>query len=281
MPTAHRHQDFANRGQTPGFENSGHLKRLRLAELEVVRGYFTPGLRVLEIGGGSGYQASVISGWGCEVISLDLGDRPAEQQRYYDVQLYDGEHIPFPDGGFELVFSSNVLEHVAPLLELFKEIRRVLGQTGRAIHIVPTPEWRFWTSLAHYGYLLKRLSGSSTVACAVSLPDLKQVVARRGFAYLLRRVLSAGPHGVYPTALSEIYYYSKRRWLRLFHEAGFSVTSTFPTGLFYTGYALAPRLSLSARRKIAKLLGSACRVFVMEPLAEGPTSTGRAPERPA
>ena len=118
------------------------LEKLRRAEIESVREWFRPGTRVLEIGGGSGWQASLIASWGCEVVSIDVADRPAPPVQYFPVQTYDGEHIPFPDDSFDLVVSSNVLEHVRALVPLLAETRRVLRPGGQAVHILPSSSRR-------------------------------------------------------------------------------------------------------------------------------------------
>lgn len=117
----------------------GHLERLRRAEIEGVRGWFGPGARVLEIGGGSGWQASLIRQWGCEVVSLDVEGRERPPVEFFPVREYDGTHIPFADASFDRIVSSNVLEHVRDLPALLAEMRRVLAPGGLMIHILPSP----------------------------------------------------------------------------------------------------------------------------------------------
>ena len=241
------------------------LERIRHAELESVRAHFKPGLRVLEIGGGSGYQASIIDSWGCNIVALDLGDRSSEQARYYPVQEYDGARIPFPGASFDLVFSSNVLEHVGDLKPLCREMHRVLVPGGVALHILPTPAWRWWTIVAHYPYLLKRFAGRGEVGAAVRLPSANEVLKRRGLRYMLGMALFASAHGEYPNAISELYYYSNRRWTRFFRESGFEIVASHDAGVFHTGYALLPGLSIRVRRLLGRVLGSACRAFVLRP----------------
>jgi hypothetical protein len=68
---------------------------------------------------------------------------------------------------------------------------------------------------------------------------------------------------VYPSALSELLYYRKARWGRVFHAVGFEVVDTRPTGVFYTGYGLVPVLTPRLRRALAGVLGSASMVFVL------------------
>jgi SAM-dependent methyltransferase len=241
---------------------SRHLERLRAAELEAVHPLIKAGARVLEIGGGSGFQASQLASLGCDVVSLDVSGSSPEHGRYHPVQLYDGVHIPFPNGSFDVVFSSNVLEHVRALPQLLRETQRVLDGAGIAIHILPTPAWRLWTSLAHYPFLVKyalRLNHPED-SC---VPPLREAIGRKSVGYALRRALIAGPHGEFPSAVSELWYFSRRHWLRIFETAGAELLRDFPTGLFYSGYCLFPGIGIARRRMLARVLGSSCRVFVL------------------
>jgi SAM-dependent methyltransferase len=252
----------------------GYVERIRAAEIASVRPWFAAGQRVVEIGGMNGFQASVIAGWGCTVRSFDVA--PAAGERFFDVEAYDGRRLPCADGGVDRVFSSNVLEHVRDLPALLAEIARVLRPEGLAIHLLPSPAWRFWHSAAHYGYLarwalgragsLVQAGGRPPSVGAAPQPDLGDFVRRKGKAWLIRRALWAGPHGEYPNALAELYYFSRLRWTRVFEEAGFRVVEHRPGGLFYSGYALLPgAFDAASRAKLAGWLGSACHIFVTAP----------------
>lgn len=50
---------------------------------------------------------------------------------------YDGAHLPFPDGSFDTVLCTQVLEHVESPSELLAEMARVLRPGGRLIATVP------------------------------------------------------------------------------------------------------------------------------------------------
>ena len=254
---------MATDGTQPPVGPAAHLERLRHAEIEPLRCHFVPGTRVLELGGGNGYQASVLQSWGCPVTSIDV-EPAGSPAPYYPVQRYDGVTIPFPARSFDVVFSSNVLEHVAPsrLPALCGEMRRVLAGSGRAIHLVPTPAWRLWSCVSRSGFLLEVAAGRRTVARAPGEagPRQGQSLARR-----LSRAVVPPAHGQYPSAVSELYYYSRRRWERVFREGGFEVVAASGAGVFYTDYALCRALSVSARRRLARVLGSACHVFVLRP----------------
>lgn len=247
-----------------GEKPEGHLEHLRRLELEAVLPWFKPGMRVLEIGGGSGYQASRLAAHGCDVVSIDLPDRRTAFKRFYPVQEYDGRHFPVDNAHFDAVYSSNVLEHVPHLPVLLAEVRRVLKPDGFAIHILPTASWRFWTSVCHYGFVVKRLVGSRQSRDSAE-PTIRDGLQRCGIGHALRVAL-LGPflaHGEYPNALAELYYFSRCRWLRTFKANGFEVTRFDKNGLFYTGCSLLPRMSERIRRGLSRVLGSSCHIFVM------------------
>lgn len=236
---------------------------LRTVEFEQVAAYFGPGCRVLEIGGGNGYQASCIAATGAHVESIDV--QPCKGATYFPVRLYDGKALPFADASFDLVFSSNVLEHIPDLALTLREIRRVLAADGRAVHVLPTPAWRGWTSVSHYPHMLRRIWQWVTARTAGQGPVQNSSSEGRARSpwERLRRLLADGPHGEYPSALSELWYFSRRRWLDVFAKAGFVVSEDRCGGLFYTGYAVCPALSITSRRRLARCLGSATRIFVM------------------
>jgi SAM-dependent methyltransferase len=243
------------------------LCRLRLAEVELIRPLLPASGRILEIGGGNGYQASVIAAWGYEVESIDV----KASYEFFPVRSYDGQHIPCPSASVDLIFSSNVLEHVPPskLQVLLEETRRILTNGGVSIHLLPTPSWRALNSAAHYPFLLRTLKahftrvsestdGSVNVSAAHSDRSAR---ALRFLKWSLTGPLRA--HGEYPSALSELYYFSRRRWSRVFRDAGFELLSVQGNGLVYSGCGICPWLSMSWRRRMSNCLGSACNVFVM------------------
>lgn len=241
-----------------------HLEKLRNFEIECIGTLFRPNMRVLEIGGGSGYQAKLISAYGCEVSSIDLPDRPVPEKIHYPVKDYDGQKILFPDASFDLIFSSNVLEHIESLSPVFEEIHRVLKPGGTVIHILPSATWRFWTSVAHYAYLLKcLLKGKVETMGKKKVSSIRNKVKGHSIPSLLKQALFAGSHGVYPNAFSELYYFSRFHWLTLFKKNGFDFVKVYRHGLFYTGYGLCHALSIALRRKLARFMGASCHIFVM------------------
>jgi len=110
------------------------LVDLRGAEFNLVKHFFHPRLRALEIGSGNGFQASLIAAFGANVESIDIVEQPVDADCHFPVGLYDGCIPSFPHHFFDRVFSSNVLEHIRDLEVTLAESRRVMKDGGVAIH---------------------------------------------------------------------------------------------------------------------------------------------------
>jgi SAM-dependent methyltransferase len=253
------------------------LERIRRAELDGVRRWFHPGARVLELGGGSGFQAAIVASWGCDIVSVDLPGKPSLerqyfQQQYHPVQAYDGRHIPFSDAEFDLVFSSNMLYHVLPLQDFLAEIWRVLRPGGTALHILPSVSWRVWTNLA-YPIHMARLAGPKLrrkgPAGGVREGANASRPPRDSWLRRLGRLVWSRPLGPYSSSLAEVFIFRSSRWAADFRRAGFERVEVGSNGLFYTGCILRPAMSLEARRRWAVVLGSACYVISMQRPAAG------------
>ncbi|MEO7330536.1 MAG: class I SAM-dependent methyltransferase [Minicystis sp.] len=241
-------------------QGNPNLEQLRRAESALVLAHLTPGMRVIELGGGNGLQAKMMEDFGCSVRSIDVPGRQPPPVQHFPVEDYDGVHIPGADASFDVVFSSSVLEHVRDLPALFAEMRRVLTPSGFMVHIVPGTVWRFWTSVARYRLLLGELLHPGP-APAVADPRSRL----RRAASFTKALLIEPPHGEHANALVELYHFNRRVWMRVFEENGWVVSEAYGNGLFYTGCSTFPDLSLERRRRLSRLLGSSCQVFVLRP----------------
>lgn len=68
-----------------------------------------------------------------DYIGIDIDHSVEVKSRERDdihFVTFDGVHIPYPDGHFDVVFSNQVFEHVRHQEELLREIRRVLRIDG-------------------------------------------------------------------------------------------------------------------------------------------------------
>lgn len=239
------------------------LDAIRAAEVLGARDVFPKPGRILELGGSDGFQARILADGGWNVASIDVANRPKRATAHFPVQDYDGHRIPFEDESFDGVFSSNVLEHIPHLAEILAETRRVLRPGAVAVHLLPSPAWRFWTIVSHYPYLVNRLATKLFSANDAHAPASAPAAEASSSRSIFLRAAGLVPHGEYPNAVAELYYFSRSRWVREFRGSGFDVVSCTSGNVFYTGHLLLPSLDVALRRKLASVLGSACHVFVL------------------
>jgi ubiquinone/menaquinone biosynthesis C-methylase UbiE len=247
-----------------------HLHTLRAHELNAVVAELTPGAAVLELGAGTGAQALALARRGFMVTAIDLPESTYSDERVFDVIDYDGTQIPCPTASVDVVYSSNVLEHVRDLSGLQQEIKRVLRPGGYCVHILPTTAWRFWTSLAAFH--------DPWVRAGKRFPELFPQAIRRGEPSRIRYVwaeikrdltlpFDIQPHGEGGNAITELWTFSRRHWVRRFRSHGFVIEKAEPMGLFYTGYMIrGPQWGIAQRQRLASWLGSACALYRLSPL---------------
>lgn len=110
--------------------------------------------RILDVGCSAAFFLKLAAerGWQCRGVDIsEFGVRFSREELGIDVHLGTLEDAAFPDGHFDVVFSSHVLEHIADPLELLAEMRRVLRPGGAIVTVIPTqfaaPSYRFCRKL--------------------------------------------------------------------------------------------------------------------------------------
>lgn len=210
-----------------------YLNRVRGYEAKRVMSFIPPApCRILEIGAGTGQQTLDLRAAGYDVTPLEQINGTYDEHSLVEVIRYDGEHIPFPDGTFDVVFSSSVLEHVSDLDSFLLEMKRVTKPGGLGLHVQPNALWRVYTSLTHF---------------------LKQ-----------RETFIPSRHGERGNVLTECYYFSPLFWKLKFTEAGYEFLCKRGNRLFYTGYMInGLRLRIEMRDRLSRILGSVCTIYLL------------------
>jgi SAM-dependent methyltransferase len=109
---------------------------------EFLLGDVAAGDRVLDLGFGSGEFTAALRGAGARVVGLEVAqtaiDRALARQPGLDLRLtpFDGP-LALEDGSFDLVWASEVIEHVADTGRWLSEVRRVLSPGGRLLLTTP------------------------------------------------------------------------------------------------------------------------------------------------
>jgi SAM-dependent methyltransferase len=245
-----------------------YLKDFREYELDLVLSLIPVKAKLLEIGAGAGWQARKLAEHGFDVQAIDIEESIYREIQVWPVTAYDGWHIPFPDRCFDMVFSSNVLEHIPHVDQFQAEIKRVLKPQGLAIHILPTAAWRFWTIVLYYAARIKQIiTISYSKSCStVNLDSNNNInkIIKVGIRGMLNRLFPPR-HGALGNTMSELYLFSRFRWLACFRTSGWVVDQYFSARLFYTGYSfLGPHLVIKYRHFLSFMLGSTCLIYVLK-----------------
>lgn len=94
-----------------------------------------PGARVLDVGCGAGQVVKRLTDAGFEAHGVDVSEPNIERasQVSPNCRMYDGRHLPYPDGHFASVGALNVLEHVEEPEAFVKELARAAAPGGRVL----------------------------------------------------------------------------------------------------------------------------------------------------
>lgn len=243
------------------------LSIIRKHEIDIAIQHFPPlgqgtSCQVLELGAGTGQQAKYLSNEGYSVFAIDLPSSSYKDSQIFKIKEYDGKNIPAENEKFDVVFSSNVLEHVVEIDDVLQETHRVLKKNGITIHIIPSPTCRIWSIPAHYIWLAKRIIDRFTLRGDLSSnirPPRTPASTKEwlGTFFPLR-------HGERGNTLTEIYYFSQFYWKRKFISHNFAIQEIFTNDIFYTmANVLGSSLNLEIRKILSKFMGSSCYIYVL------------------
>jgi len=101
-----------------------------------------PGERVLDVGCGEGTFCAELAGAGADPVGVEVAQRAVERarERHPGLSFLLVEpHGPWPleDASFDVVWASEVIEHVADTARWLSEVRRVLRPAGRLLVTTP------------------------------------------------------------------------------------------------------------------------------------------------
>jgi ubiquinone/menaquinone biosynthesis C-methylase UbiE len=101
------------------------------------------GDRALDLGSGAGDFTAALARAGADAVGVDVAEAALERARSrhpgvaFRLVPFDGP-LPFEDASFELVWASEVIEHVADTARWLSEVRRVLVPRGRLLLTTPS-----------------------------------------------------------------------------------------------------------------------------------------------
>ena len=171
------------------------------------------GRRVLDLGCGEGYGSVLLSNAADEVVGIDLSEgvigdarRRYEHQARLSFEQADCTHLPFPDGGFDLVVALGLLHEVPEPERCVREAKRVLRAGGVFLASMPAGpaggQGGAPAALADIGHLLEshfghvrvlaqRMTVGSTIGPTDGGSDDREAACHAAYA------LSANPPGAW------------------------------------------------------------------------------------
>ena len=255
-----------------------YIHWLRRFELSEIVKSIPRGTRLVEIGGGTGYQAHLLNRQGYSVVSVDIPSTVRSPCMFANVMKYDGRRLPFADNSFDTALSGMVLPCVADSRVLQRELARILRPGGSCIHVVPTHFWGIWRLVFYQLFLLKvvveRLMRREDAPAPHPAPAFAPTASRKA-AKALRRCLVPLPVGVRGNTFTEPWFFRPTWWRDHFVCNGWIVIEERPVRFYYTGYRLlGSLLPVSARRRLAHLLGPSGHLFKVVPKANAAKAAG-------
>lgn len=189
-----------DRALYPDFGRNWDDTLFRAEILSVLRPYHV----VLDIGAGAGIVPQMnVREHAARVCGVDPNPRVADNPYLHEGTVGVGEHLPYPEATFDVVFADNVLEHLADPHAVFAEVARVLKPGG--VFLAKTPNrWHYMPLVSqatphrfHQWY--NRLRGRDaddtfpTHYRANSRKSLKAIARRAGLAVRTIRVVEGRP----------------------------------------------------------------------------------------
>ena len=228
---------------------------------KVINGQQIENPGILEIGAGDGYMSNALSEAGFDVTATDPAPRKPLK---YNVQQMNGYDIKFEDSSFDIILSSNVLEHINDLPKAFSEMKRVLKPDGVMIHSVPTVYCNLATMivqpLAYFKNLFLLFSGKVKIKVNKNRSRLFQVLYfcyKIVFNFLnpLKIFISKG-HGVSKNRFWALYIWRRTYWKEQFRKTGLEVETIVKVSYLYSMHKIFPFQADRLRCKIGNKFNS-------------------------
>jgi 2-polyprenyl-3-methyl-5-hydroxy-6-metoxy-1,4-benzoquinol methylase len=205
-------------------------------------------LDILDVGCGSGINSAALAAKGHRLHGVDLSEAGIEKyrRRGFDGRVCDIESgLDYPDASFDLVFCSEVIEHMTSPEILAAEMSRVLKPGG--LLVLSTPNSAFWLYrvLGVFGYTVSELQH----------PKHFQFFSRRSLLKLLTNV-NLRPTQVLGRNMYLILPDLPGPFRRILPKLGFKQETRFRTGGSFW--------HLSGKSSLLNSLFADCLIVVME-----------------
>jgi ubiquinone/menaquinone biosynthesis C-methylase UbiE len=225
------------------------LGYLRIFELNCIFGFHGNRIfdNVLELGCGQGRQSKYLSKYAKTIFATDCNTEllPENCGESINFLFADAQDLSqFNDCQFDLIFSSNLIEHLPHVDKCLKECRRVMKDDAIMIHSVPNNNWKIFYIMLYYPAMARHLlnkigrnidkkNDSNTREKHRRLDDnLRQIGSNKFLQHIFPK-----PHGFSPTHLMEYLLWKESIWIKTFDEHNFKINRIVRLP-FYYGHGL-------------------------------------------
>lgn len=188
----------------------------------------------LELGCGSGKYSKYLSFYCKKLIAIEycesrLTEHGDDKTTF---EIGDAQNLTrFSNSQMDLIFSSNLIEHLPNPDQCLAECKRVVKPEGLIIHTVPNRTWKVFTLLLYYPFGIKvilwRMFSRNKSAWLSRFTDTKIKLdgnlRLRSNTYSLKKHLLPKTHGIYKSHLSEFKSWGEKHWINMFERKGLEV----------------------------------------------------------
>jgi len=220
---------------------------------------------VLELGAGDGAQSRLIAHSARMVLCTDLNEERLVLDPHPKITygICDAEDMPYEAARFDLIYSSNVFEHLPHPDRALSELHRVLRDDGVMVHVIPN---RFWKLLQLALFYPTQVVTAAEIVLPGRPARKNEARPSRGNNLssdgpsFLRRNIWPPVHGEYTGHVSEFMGMGGTFWKRKFEEGGFDLAGRIRGLPAHSPY----RFGLEWPRRATESLGlSSCNGYVL------------------
>lgn len=181
-----------HRGSNPFQNLVARFLEARLRQmLPLFRRTIRPGMRVLDVGCGSGVYLQLLLQMGASVTGVDYSKQMLDLARPRlaafpergALLLGDAQHLMFKDASFDAVLAVGLLDYLPDTDGALAELVRVAKPGARLIVTIPKRPSPFFFIRSGAGNWLRRiLLGLPPILKAVTEAEYRELLARRGVA---------------------------------------------------------------------------------------------------
>jgi len=193
-------------------------RKLRKKDIEMIFEKCPPQLfeQVLELGCGDGYQSMFLKRYIQNLVATDVNkDLLNKKLPGIDIRVMDAAETDrrFSQNSLDLIFSSNVLEHIADVRTVLEKMGRVLKEDGLMIHVMPNSLWKYLQYLLFPPIKLRNAAARFFLKKTDGFNASSPCGSNTGYEYF------PASHGKQVSSIAEFYRFGAGYWRRVFKSA--------------------------------------------------------------